>query len=1262
MTRTGPLDAYGPRLGHGWPPDAGRWQQIDGTLGFFDVSGYTRLTERLARLGPRGAERITDIADDFFKGLIAAAFAFGGDVLQFSGDAVLVHFTGDGHPERAVRAANAMQAFIRTAGALDTEIGRVRLRMSVGMHSGPATIALLGDAQRVVLAIGEHTSCTLAAEKEANAGEVLVSRTTAAAIEPAWIGGGRGEFVRIRLRRRAADTLPELDPQLLRPAVEPDVARRFVPVPLRSLLTHGRLPGEHRQLGIAFVGVKRLDQLLAHRGTDEAVAALVELSRTIERVQADYELAWTGTNALPGAADFILIAGTPEAHEDDEDRLLLACREILDADLGLEIAAGVNRGRNFTGDTGHPWRHTYSISGDATNLAARIMARAVPGQLLVHEPLMRRVRGVATVTPQPPFMAKGKRLPVATVQLDALRSRDDARGEAVVTLGRDDELALLRSRLERSAHGAGTCVEIVGAAGTGKSHLLRAVRQDAGDRRWVQAVGEPYARTRVLHPLRRLLRSLLGLDDAADAAAVTQRLRVATHELAPDVLPWLPLLAAVAGGEVGSTPETERLHPDYVAEQRAAVVAALVVAHAHDPMVIAFEDLHWFDDASREIVAHIARGAEGVPLLVVATRRPGEESAFDGVEDALRLDLAPLPPAAGAALVIDAAGTTALSERQLRRLVERAAGNPLFLRELGAAATRDHDGAIPETVERVLASRIDRLEHHDRIRLREAAVAGNPVDLELLARALGRPELHDDLTWLPVRDVAEVADGRLTFTHDLARAAAYEGLSHARRREVHADLARALAGRAAVEAGGANAPLIALHWSGAEVWHEAWTWGRAAVRDTMARSAPADAYALAERALDAARRIPGLAPGEVAELTETAGDLANRIGLLDDAHREYERARVLARSDPIARARLARKRGDVAEKEGRYSASLRWYRRGERELADAPAGRTRDVLAAELRLGYAATLHCQDRNAASRQMTIEILPVAEREGDDLLAQTYLQLATMTALLDRPDGEPYASRAAEVISARADDLRLACLHLNLGVAEVEANHFRTGLDHYEDAERHFERCGDAVGAALAVHNRGEVLALLGDPGAVESFTDALRRFRASGYRAGEHMATSGLGRAAAFAGDLDRARALLESTREGFEALGHRAFVLDTELRLAEVALLAANDAEADRRLTAIAADLDELERRGFFPVWHDRLRGAVLARTGHPDEADALLAGVVDRSIAAGFEIEAAVALDARATIAGPGPAADRYRHDRDEIVGRLGVVQLLQV
>ncbi len=1262
-TSTHQLDPFGPQFGHAWAvsADAPRWKEIDGTLGFFDVSGYTRLTERLARLGAAGAEAITDIANAFFVGLVSAAFEHGGDVLQFGGDAILVHFSGGDHAARACLAASGVQRFMRDSGGISTDIGRVRLRMSVGIHSGKVTFALLGHDQLTILALGHHASATLAVEKVANPGEVLLSASTAALVDASWLRPGHNGTVRLR-PVAATDSCAPSDPRL---DVSEAIAAAFVPGPLRSLLAERELSGEHRQLSLAFIGARDLDGLLDRYGPEEVTGRLQALTRALERVQSEYGLLWTDTHSLPGGADFVLVAGTPVAHEDDEDRILMACRELMDEGYGIDLAIGVNRGRNFTGDVGHPRRRTYSISGDATNLAARIMAHAQPGQLLVHAPLMDRVRGVATTVVQEPFLAKGKRLPVQTVELADLRSGGDGpRHTLPELLGRDDELARMRLLVDRAVAGNGASLELVGPAGLGKSRLLRALQGSVSGMRWVQVAGEPYARTRALLPARRLLRSLLEVDDDAEPSAVARALSRAVEDRTPALQDWYPLLATVAGITVAPTPETARLHPDYVAERRDAVTSEFILAFADEPLVLAFEDVHWFDDASLSIVTYLARVATGSPALVVCTRRPEGPGALGTVDELVTIDVGPLDERTATRVFLEAAGAETLPEHLLHDLVARAGGNPLFLRELATAAVEGGSGAVPEKLERVVAARIDRLNHLDRSRLREASVAGHQVDLGLLARALDQPELAEPSTWRGTAGLAEVSDGVLVFRNDLVRAAAYEGLAHARRRTVHARMAETLArGASTPDAEAELAPLLALHWSEAHAWGDAWTWGRRAVATATDRSAPVEAYTLARRTLAASRRLPSLDDSDVGSLYETAGDLANRIGLLDDAHDAYANARQRLRPDLLAQARLARKRGEIAEKEGRYPQSLRWHRRGLRIVEPVSDSHERREVHADLQLAYAGTLHQQDRNAASRALTMEVLPDAEHIGGSLLAQAYLQLATTTAFLDRYDGEPYASRAAEIIGSLGDDLRLACLHLNLGVAAVEANDFTAALMHYPAAEAAFARCGDAVGAALAVHNEGELLSLLGRTGAADRFSDALRQFRASGYRVGELISTSGLGRVAAFDGELESAREYLTAARDGFAALGHRSFELDTDLRIVEVLLLAGGVLEADAALTAAEPRIDGLERRGFLPVWHDRLRAAVLVRQGDLAGARSLLVGAAERAQAQGFEIEAALAFDAIAQIdtrrgADPAPAALR----RDEIVARLGVIRLLTI
>ena len=152
---------------------------VAGTLCFADVSGFTQLSERLARSGRVGAEELTAILNDTFTALLDVALAAGGDLLKFGGDALCLLFDGPDHAPRAVGAAVAMRAALRARGPVVTERGAVTLRMSQGVHSGVFRVMTTGALQRELLVIGPDVTRTLEMETAADAGEILVSPETA---------------------------------------------------------------------------------------------------------------------------------------------------------------------------------------------------------------------------------------------------------------------------------------------------------------------------------------------------------------------------------------------------------------------------------------------------------------------------------------------------------------------------------------------------------------------------------------------------------------------------------------------------------------------------------------------------------------------------------------------------------------------------------------------------------------------------------------------------------------------------------------------------------------------------------------------------------------------------------------------------------------------------------------------------------------------------------------------------------------------------
>src|SRR5262249_38274823 len=195
LDRSSALRPFLPRLTIRWiseQPDV-RVQSLPGTVVFVDVSGFTKMSERLARVGKLGAEEVTDVIGFVFRQLLATAYANGGGLIKFGGDALLLWFGGENHPTDGVGAAIGMRRALTEMGAINTSAGNVRLRMSVGVHSGLFHFFLVGDRHRELLLTGPAASRVVAMEGTAEAGEIVVSPETAAVLPRDLLSRPKGE-------------------------------------------------------------------------------------------------------------------------------------------------------------------------------------------------------------------------------------------------------------------------------------------------------------------------------------------------------------------------------------------------------------------------------------------------------------------------------------------------------------------------------------------------------------------------------------------------------------------------------------------------------------------------------------------------------------------------------------------------------------------------------------------------------------------------------------------------------------------------------------------------------------------------------------------------------------------------------------------------------------------------------------------------------------------------------------------------------------
>jgi class 3 adenylate cyclase/tetratricopeptide (TPR) repeat protein len=1251
------LKPYVPRLLIDWLRDTphARWRAVEGSLAFVDISGFTKMTERLATKGKVGAEELNDTLDTTFTELLSVAYDYGAGLVKWGGDAVLLLFEEEEHALRAARAAAGMQRTLRAIGRIKTSAGLVTLRMSVGIHSDEFHFFLVGRRHRELVITGPAATRTVAMESAAEAGEVLLSPETVALLDLVNVGAPKKDGFLLKGE-------PAVVVERARPA--PDVTgldlAACLPETIREHLLADAEDAEHRPIATAFIEFKDTDSMLEREGPDELAGALDELVGFVQDAVHDHKVVFSETDISSNGGKILLLAGAPTSTGDDEERMLRTARAVIEQRFRLPIRIGVNRGRAFAGDFGPPYRRTYSCKGDALNTAARIMGKAEAGQALATEEVLARSRTKFELRPVGPFALKGKAEPVAAFEVGPVIGREAHERHELPLVGRERELAALLEALESARGGHGRIVELIGEPGIGKSRLVEELRNQAGDVATVVAVCEQYESSTPYHPLKSLLRALLGIRNDELPARASHRLRRRVEQLAPDLLRWLPLLGPLVDVELPETEEVARLEDRFRRAKLNEAAAELLAGLLPGPTLLVFEDVHWMDEASADLLTHLARQVGGRPWVLIPSRRDVDTGfVAPEIPEASALRLEPLDERAALALIEAETEAEPLPPHVVATLSERAAGNPLFLAELVSAARSVGVDALPDSIEALLAVQIDRLPPRDRTVLRYASVLGSSFQQDLLRASLeGQDGALDDGVWERLADfVQRDRSGVAQFRHALVRDAAYEGLPFKRRQELHGRVGETIE-RLSEPDPDDQAEVLSFHFFNAQRFGEAWHYSRAAGERAQAVYANAEAATFYRRALEASRKAEGVPAPEIAAAWEALGDVSDRIGAFDDAARALREARRRLRGNALAQARLLRREAEIAERSGRYVQALRLLGRGLRSL-DSLDGSGAARERAQLSVWYGFGRFRQGRHRDAIPWCEQAIREAEAARDrEALAWAYMVLDAVHIELGSKTGDRYGELALAIYKELGNLGRQATITMNLGNQAYYEGDWRGALAFLEQARDLFGRTGDTASRADATFNIGEILSHQGRLDEAEHLLrDAGRVWKAAGDRVGVALATSERGRVAYRSGRWDEGLALLVDARGEFEAVAAAAEVRETDVRIAECLSLQGRPEEALRSIEeAIAQTQVDGEVAAIRMPRLRRLQGSALAAAGRMADARAALEECVRVGSSGGSDFDVAIALRELAHLDGGESIRTAERQSRT-ILERLGVV-----
>ena len=488
--------------------------------------------------------------------------------------------------------------------------------------------------------------------------------------------------------------------------------------------------------------------------------------------------------------------GAPQAHDDDAERALRSALEIRRAvgelEGGLEVRIGVNTGE-VVGGTGGPQEGDYTVSGDAVNVAARLQQTAAPGEILVGGMTRRLSAEAFAFAPLDEMALKGRTETVEAWRLEReLPDRPRSHGGEARLVGRSRELAALESALEEARDGRGLMVALVGEPGIGKSRLALEMRQRAEANRFVSAwtSSRSYASAFPYHLVSQLVEQLLDRQPQQGSAAA---LRAAGVEAdAATLSRWAAVIDELL--EEGPEDDPQLLDLSPAGRQRILVHAIgglLRASSQREPMLLVLDDLHWADPASLAVIEELLDILPGLRVVLLATYRSNWSHGWEGRSAYEQLNLRALRTEDARLMAEELAAGREVSSELTERVLERSAGNPLFLQELlhGERGAEGPPHRLPATIHEMLLARLDALPPDARRTLQLASVMGMEFSEGIV---IDLSDLDEAGTTAALRDLqrAELiaagrADHTLVFRHPLIHEVAYGSLLLSTRRALH---------------------------------------------------------------------------------------------------------------------------------------------------------------------------------------------------------------------------------------------------------------------------------------------------------------------------------------------------------------------------------------------------------------------------------------------------------------------------------------------
>lgn len=1186
---------------------------------FADVSGFTQMSESLAQLGKEGAEELTSVLNIYFTTMIDLVHRYEGVVIKFGGDAITCRFAADAEGlARACACALAMQDEMAQFTAVQTRGDVFNLRMKIGISAGPVLSMSVGqpeEGMEYVLA-GRTLDRMAAAEHHAAAGEVLVDSQNFESAPEIYdtlgleISERRDEFLRITglaykaTPLPAAPTLPSVAPELVPKIIEH--LAFYVPATLYEQIREGHIEllGEHRWVVSLFVNFMGLDYDTDPQAGEKLQTYFTTMQAIIHRYGGRLNRVITGDKG----SLLHIIFGAPVAHEDNEERAVGCALEMQRIALQsgqlpfiTDQQIGITAGYVFAGNVGSEERREYTVMGDVVNLSARLMQAAAAGEILMDQPTAQRVAQDFVCESLPPIQVKGKSEPVAVSRAVSVRRENKrwgaetppARRRDLPIVGRQQELDQVQAIIERVLKGQGQLLVINGEAGIGKSRLLQALIEMARDAGMHGYQGDcvSYGTQTPYLPWIDFFNAFFDLNSVPDDNLTEKVYHIEQRMAAvdPELARWAPLIGQMLGLSVQDNELTTALNAELRKQRTFELVLALIRHQAQQErlFLMVFEDVHWIDAISLEMLNYVARNIGDYPILLAALQRPTIElTEWPRHPYYHRLDLLDLPAESALELVrhklrMDEV-PPALRERVLRG-EERL--NPFFVEEvINALVDQGYllaipgdegeeylitgdlsEAQIPDSIQALVMSRIDRLDESSKLTVKVASAIGRVFQYHILLsiypvsvareRLLANLEKLDRIDLTPLdKPAPELA---YIFKHITTQEVAYESLLYKHRRELHHSIGEYIEATYP-ETLEEHYELLAYHYRLSGDTPKAWTYLVKAgdkAKNQYANKAAVDYYTQAL----GLKLETGSELENTYQVHETLGDVFNIIGQYEPARDHYRTALSYDQPHITQAAEIRRKIAKTWELQGRYDEALQYLNLTREMLSETKrspelARIYNDMAWVEMQRGnYDDALNLCEKGITIAEQLTESDPRKiyriQAELQHTLGSIYIRKGEYEAAIDNFQT---SIKARQVIG---DFYNMSRTYNNLAAVYWRQSDYQSAIKYIRNSLKMCQKVGYTYGTAMCHNNLGAINYTLGNhEQAITQYEKSLSIRQEIGDLLGIAAIYNNLGEVYQQLGEFQQAHHHLLEAVSLLTEIGERRVLSDACRSLAEVEL------------------------------------------------------------------------------------------------------------